>query len=609
MVSIESTMEKIARVYGKSTGIKLVQGSGFATNCTDTIYYVPINDQMNKDLREESEVSIYHEIGHILETDSTKTCPNPTLHNIENAIEDTRIEKLGQRQWPGQKSKYIRSLTRLVSRMVNPRFQDAQTSSFKKLLDLIYLRVSERRLKTNFGIAVPTLIEKLYKEKCLPFETRVLNAETQDEIITIAKEMLEKFKDLTPPQPPKPPRRKGGKNEPQHGSDDADSGDQPESEPEDSGDQPESDSDSGSDESGDGSSDGDGADGEPESGSDDDQPGTGPVDSDDESNGGGSDMDEARKDLKKEIDTGKSDKSSSLSEDRTAELNKAVQSTAIYREAPGLKDPIVEASPNSLTDFKDLEKNGKAMTGYCGGKLRTLFITEHSQRWYRNQKTGRLDLRKVWNDHSDDVYRRKSAYTRDDAAVSIVVDGTGSMGCGLASKHGITCALMTALSTELEHLRIPVEVTGFSYVSNNNPYGHQGIRSGEAHINVIKRFEEPLRRVQERFTWSAENGTFELPSIRYAAQRLAARREPKKVLFIMSDGATGVGSIPDNTVKLAIKQYVQRVIKAGIHVVGFGIQSSAISYYCPDWILVEDLKVFANEFFSKLMGFLLKGGY
>ena len=320
-------------------------------------------------------------------------------------------------------------------------------------------------------------------------------------------------------------------------------------------------------------------------------------------------MDEARKDLKEEIDTGKADKSKSLSEDRTAELNKNVQSTAIYREAPGLKDPIVETCPNSYVSFNELEKNGKAMTGYCGGKLRTLFITEHSQRWYRNQKTGRLDLRKAWNDHSDDIYRRKSAYTRDDAAVSIVVDGTGSMGNGYTSKHGIASALMTALSTELEHLRIPVEVTGFSYVSGINPQGFQGIRSGEAVINVIKRFEEPLRRVQGRYTWSSSNGTFELPSIRYAAQRLAARREPKKVLFILSDGDTGVGSIPNNVVELAIKQYIQRVMKAGIHVVGFGIQSDAISYYCPDWILVQDLTVFAKEFFGKLMGFLLKGGY
>jgi hypothetical protein len=150
MVSIESTMEKIARVYGKSTGIKLVRGSCFSTNCTDTITYVPIDDQMNKDLREESEVSIYHEVGHILETDINKTAQtNQTLHNVENSIEDTRIEKLNQKKWSGQKAKYIRSLSRLVKRMVNPRFQDTQTSSFKKLLDLIYLRVSERRLKAD----------------------------------------------------------------------------------------------------------------------------------------------------------------------------------------------------------------------------------------------------------------------------------------------------------------------------------------------------------------------------------------------------------------------------------------------------------------------------
>jgi nitric oxide reductase activation protein len=133
------------------------------------------------------------------------------------------------------------------------------------------------------------------------------------------------------------------------------------------------------------------------------------------------------------------------------------------------------------------------------------------------------------------------------------------------------------------------------------------IRRSPCRLILMKDFNEPYRVVRHRFAWPKSSSlTAEFPAIRFGAQKLAMRKETKRVLFVLTDGHTETGSAElDVAMRAAMKEYIQRLIKAGMKVVGVGILDDSLAEYIPDFIHVSDLSVFASQFYTKLSQLIL----
>jgi len=632
--AIETTMEKIVRTYSRNFNIRIIFGDKFKSNCTDTIWIPRIDDRADPYIRIKHEVVMLHENGHILYTDHNKgPQKNKQLFDVYNSMEDARIEMLEEEEWQGIKYKRIDFLKEFVPREYNNKLP-GNSSLFWKVISLTYLRATEYRYGEDFGLKVPEKVQKLWEEKAEEFVIPVAKARTQSSILKLAKELYEKLKDTEPPkqEPQKGPGKSQGSQEksqdsaekPQEAQDDHNEEKQDsedgEQDSKDSGDKEQNSKDSGDDgeqdskDSGDGERDSkDSGDGERDSKDSGDEERDSEDGKQDSGNGKGSDKEKdenkkAREELAEEIEDG--ERAKTLNEEMAEQVNRYADSTCTYREANGLKDRIVRsnANPGWEQKFRVYQGIGKKMVGYSASRMRTLFMSKKAPRWQSNLQSGRLNLRQIWNDDKKDVFRRKTEGLGEDSAISMVIDYSGSMA---GKRNTVASSLMIILSDELDKLRIAFEASGF--VSNAIGDGYQagkGIRTAPIDIHLLKAFEEPYRKVRHRFIGPRSFGgsTIDFPNIKFAAERLAMQPQTKKILFILSDGGTFCGNIiMDGVLLKAMKEYIERLMKAGFFVVGFGMENNSISNYCPDNIIVDNLDEFPKKFYRKLTDVLLKG--
>jgi nitric oxide reductase activation protein len=651
LLPIESKMEVFARTYSKDTGVSVSIGK---SACTDgqKIYVPPIPDQADPFLRLSTEMFVYHETGHVIAKDA-KTfeayvkAGEKTKSFVFNIVRDVAVENAMETEYPGLAGKWTEFLTRFVTAKTNKEMTSPQTAVLRKLLITLYLRCRERLLGADFGLVLPNEIKELYEAKLAKFEPEIIKAKS----VQASKDLTERiFTDLKEDLPePKPKEKKDDKPQPK-GDKSPDSGPS-----QDEGDSEQQESQDGSGDDGDpsdSSAEGSEGDKSPAAGGEEDTPDDpqsekpGKVDEEgdekgskpseetaqgsadgseapsdtstgkdpnegtpgDDSQGSGDDQlskeaEDALKQAQKEMDKG--DTGLTISEDAAQQINKWVETNKIYRDETGIIDQPYKQDEISgwNTEVSHFEEKGREMTGYVGKKMKVLFISEKAPVWQHNLRTGKLDCRKLHklSRGSLEVCKRRVESVYEDSVVWLVIDHSGSMN----NKSDFAQGLLTSLSSDLDKLRIPFGACGFTS-SGEYPYG-DGVRRTPCTLNMMKEFEEPYRRVRHRFIWPRyTSGTAEFPAIRLGAQRLVTRRETKKVLFVLTDGDTATGDdVLDTAMRKAMKEYVQRLLRAGMKVVGVGILDDSLKEYIPDFIPCNNLQTFAAEFYSKLTKLIL----
>jgi len=341
----------------------------------------------------------------------------------------------------------------------------------------------------------------------------------------------------------------------------------------------------------------------------------------DDSDGDGSEDEEpfsedAEEELKKtqqKMEDGDTDDGpDNIGEEITENVSKYADTTCLYREEAGLEERIIQCNPRHgwESEVAKFETAGRKMTGYTGTKLKILFISEKAPVTHRNLKEGKLDCRKLWKLKAGltEICKRTHPASRQDSAVSIVVDNSLSM-CG--EKGNITHSIMTSLGADMEKMRIPFEAMGFTtqWVDQDDAdaLASNGIRTLPININLMKTFNEPYRTVRHRFVWPPNNiATAELPALIFATKRLLKRKETKKVLFLLTDGATCTGNQNLNAaMHTATIDYIKRMKRAGIRVVLIGIKDETVKDYDPNALIFKELDTFAGQFYKYLMSILL----
>lgn len=156
----------------------------------------------------------------------------------------------------------------------------------------------------------------------------------------------------------------------------------------------------------------------------------------------------------------------------------------------------------------------------------------------RYQTTGRLDMRQMAQfATSAALFSRRFEEEGREAAVSLLLDLSSSMGSGRGSAAEAAGALALHLGEALKSAGVPFEVAGFA---DTPDYDLRPI----ARLYVAKAFSDgwadPVRARVALMMARAAGGTAMLPAMHDMAQRLAKRPHvTRRILLVLTDGADG----------------------------------------------------------------------
>jgi len=263
--------------------------------------------------------------------------------------------------------------------------------------------------------------------------------------------------------------------------------------------------------------------------------------------------------------------------------------------------------------YNKLKAEVMPMVNSIKNQFERILKVKENAHWKTEREQGVVNAKALARLATDKNYREpfkefKKTETKN-VAVQILVDMSGSMG-GEKIKTAKMSAI--AMGEALKALDITYEVTGFTSVGDPKVAaaaaklgtGRHG--KGKGRFN---RFSERLELfVFKDFNGASLNGIEKMDAmsnnpdgecVKWAAGRLMARKEKRKILFVLSDGmpaADGDMSILNRD----LKEKVQQIMKSGIECVGLGIMTEAVKHFYPDYVIVKDLKSLPTETMNKL---------
>jgi len=594
--------------------------------------------------------------------------PSDKVHGAMNAVIDARDEEKMERLYPGTAENFQRSFEFCAGRR---RELDPVAASDPKRLLFDVLCVVNARLRRKDGSAWGSManqvVDEVLEEEVEDGRELVDDFAEPAAFLDLARRILEKLEAAT--EEPEPGEGDGeggegdGENEEGEGSGgkgdeegddegggssgssgdgDKDAGSSPGDENEDEGDGSEDDSSNGSDsedgaptspESGDGgSADSSGADDDPEPGKAGDSP-----DSPDESDGKAEQCEAGlpegtREELEKTLDSKLGDDPDPVKEFEREELEREAKRVKPKMDGIHIPDPKAKAADRVLDaqtqgspevgfrTYNEARNRARREIGALRAKLYRALCSKRAKRLRVEQEDGprlhEASLHKlVSSRHDTRVFRKTLPGIEVETAVSILVDQSGSMsGSGKIGKARIAT---TALAETLNSLGIPFEVLGWWTNDLGRPKVTGEERDWHTRFNrcypqvyyVYKAFNEPFGKVQKSRigVMDAHNQNCDSEAVAWAADRLATRRERRKILIVMSDGqpcSPGTDSAVDGG---NIRKVVNRCFDMGLEVIGLGILTDAPAYYYPVSVVLHDISDLATKLVKILEALLHKG--
>lgn len=257
-----------------------------------------------------------------------------------------------------------------------------------------------------------------------------------------------------------------------------------------------------------------------------------------------------------------------------------------------------------------------------------LALADRAQvRWVGGARKGRKwDRRKLpgWYLGSEDdrVFSRREEGEALDCAVSLLWDCSGSMGRSGTAGSKSYLARLTAVAFHEALLRsqVPHEVLGFNTGMIPPAELVNRVRQAKDRGEDLQRFsrtdEIDNRMVLVPFSGTdgraicAINGTAanrDGECVLWAARRLAARPERRKILIVGSDGRPQ-GAEYIRTECRYLKQIVERIIEAGIEVIGIGINDSSVEEFYPCSVVLKKISALPGAVMRELTDLLLNKG-
>lgn len=182
------------------------------------------------------------------------------------------------------------------------------------------------------------------------------------------------------------------------------------------------------------------------------------------------------------------------------------------------------------------------------------------------------------------VFVHRTRRVAPNTAIHLLVDASSSMSEEIGRRDStrttrcdIALRSAFALALALEGIRgVSLAVTSFP--------------SYRAGASVVLQHGERVRPNAGRFAQAANGGTPMAPAMWYAASVLMSRREPRKVMMVLTDG------MPDN--EQSTRDIVTRCGVAGIEVIGIGIELPGVTALFPMAVVINQVKDLRDALFD-----------
>lgn len=280
--------------------------------------------------------------------------------------------------------------------------------------------------------------------------------------------------------------------------------------------------------------------------------------------------------------------------------------------------------------YETLKKESGSALSTIRRKLERVLLEARESLWENGKRSGRLDVQRNATkivQLRPNIFRKRETELAVNSALSLLVDQSGSM--HRADKIKLAQKTIIAILEALEPTQVPVEVIGHN--TGNVPNrkvrkkatvnasefgrGRVTVPPGYGRYNKIdyflyKSFEESLSVCREALGWmeyTTKGANADGDAIRFAAKRLLERPEPKKILFVLSDGAPAWHSSTHNKHQWT-RDCVEWCKHQGIEVVGIGMLDGSVASYYPDYIVVNNIDEFAKTYINKVAKMLLGKG-
>jgi len=285
------------------------------------------------------------------------------------------------------------------------------------------------------------------------------------------------------------------------------------------------------------------------------------------------------------------------------------------------KEEIIRLRKNLDTQLTNLQN----IVSKLANKLQRKLLAKQNRSWEFDLEEGMLDAAKLSRVIVDPLhslsYKNEKQTEFKDTIVTLLIDNSGSMR-GRPISVAAICA--DILSRTLERCSVKVEILGFTTKNwkggksrekwnlNNKP-NNPGRLNDLRHI-IYKSADSPWRQSKKNLGLMLKEGllkeNIDGEAILWAYKRLTKRREERKILMIISDGAP----VDDSTLSVNSGDYLEKHLKqtvrwiedsSNIEILAIGIGHDVTRYY-KKAIKITDVQELADvmvhqltELFSK----------
>ena len=294
-----------------------------------------------------------------------------------------------------------------------------------------------------------------------------------------------------------------------------------------------------------------------------------------------------------------------------SEISDTAKTVTGYRPYSTEKDTFEPHPARDISAYQSIANELSGVVTTLRGRMSRVLLSQKRSRWEGNKRKGILNpaqLHQVVAKTSESVYRVRKEGLKMNTALSILIDLSGSM----SGKIQITKQTTVLLAETLNKISVPFEILGFSgdHDGSRIDYKDQKVfnRWGSLNMYYFKKFDEPFGKDQkERIVgMHAHRENYDGESVMYAARRLLARPERKKIMFVLSDGLPAASRCQYETLNDHLKEVVKELEKEpSLYLLAFGMKTSAPKHFYRNYILVNNLgtlpETLMNNLYKQIM--------
>tara|TARA_Y100001970_G_C14230103_1_gene858050 strand:+ start:95 stop:1870 length:1776 start_codon:yes stop_codon:yes gene_type:complete len=220
----------------------------------------------------------------------------------------------------------------------------------------------------------------------------------------------------------------------------------------------------------------------------------------------------------------------------------------------------------------------KSFISKLANKLQRKLMAKQNRSWEFDLEEGILDTSKLTRVIIDPFnslsFKKEKETDFKDTLVSILIDNSGSMR-GKPISVAAICA--DILSRTLERCSVKVEVLGFTtkfwkggssrekWINNNKPKS-PGRLNDLRHI-IYKSADTPWRQARKNMGLMLKEGllkeNIDGEALRWAFNKIKKRKEERKILMVISDGAP----VDDSTLSTNLSDYLEKDLKNTVNII------------------------------------------